>query len=192
MSRTRAASRLSVAAAAVAATAVIAACGSNSHSSTHTTSSSGQLSQAQLQQDAFSFADCMRSHRVSNFPDPRTAPHAIKSTMNPNSALPRSPAFQSAATACQHLLPGGDLPTRDETHSRAQITALLTLARCLRTHGFPKFPDPTSTGQLTPESLANAGINVHQPAVLQAGDACVSVTHGMVTKADVAGFVAGQ
>jgi hypothetical protein len=34
--------------------------------------------------------------------------------------------------------------------------------------------------------LAEAGINLHQPALLQAGDACVSVTHGVLTKADVA------
>jgi hypothetical protein len=40
--------------------------------------------------------------------------------------------------------------------------------------------------------VASAGINLHQPAVLQAGDACVSVTHGVITKAAVARFVAGQ
>jgi len=40
--------------------------------------------------------------------------------------------------------------------------------------------------------VANAGINLHQPAVLEAGDACVSVTHGLLTKANVARFVAGQ
>lgn len=34
--------------------------------------------------------------------------------------------------------------------------------------------------------LANAGINLHQPAALQAADACVSVTHGVLTKAAVA------
>jgi hypothetical protein len=40
--------------------------------------------------------------------------------------------------------------------------------------------------------LAQAGINLHQPAVLDAADACVSVTHGVITKAVVARFVAGQ
>ena len=49
----------------------------------------------------------------------------------------------------------------------------------MRSHGFPSFPDPTSSGQLTHEMLANAGINLHQPAVLQAADACVGVTHGL-------------
>lgn len=40
--------------------------------------------------------------------------------------------------------------------------------------------------------LANAGIKLHQPAVLQAADACVSATHGVITKASVARFVAGH
>jgi hypothetical protein len=45
---------------------------------------------------------------------------------------------------------------------------------------------------VTYEMLANAGINLRQPAALQAADACVSVTHGVITKATVARFVAGQ
>ena len=40
--------------------------------------------------------------------------------------------------------------------------------------------------------LANAGIDLHQPAVMQAADACVGVTHGFITKAAVARFVAGH
>jgi hypothetical protein len=31
-----------------------------------------------------------------------------------------------------------------------------------------------------------------QPAVLEAGDACAGVTHGLITKAIVARFVAGH
>jgi hypothetical protein len=62
----------------------------------------------------------------------------------------------------------------------------------MRGHGFSSFPDPTSGGDVTHEMLASAGINLHQPAVLQAADACVSVTHGLITRVDVARFVAGQ
>ena len=60
----------------------------------------------------------------------------------------------------------------------------------MRSHGFPSFPDPTSTGNLNHEMLANAGIDLHQPAVVQAADACVGVTHGLITRADVARFIA--
>jgi hypothetical protein len=40
--------------------------------------------------------------------------------------------------------------------------------------------------------LANAGIDVHQPAVVQAADACVGVTNGVVTKALIARFVTSR
>ena len=131
----------------------------------------------------------MRSHGVPNFPDPTTSPHAFKNAIP---AHAQSPAFQSAYTACRHLLPGGGPPSQSAAQTQAQIAALLAFARCLRSHGFPSFPDPTSSGQLTHEMLANAGINLHQPAVLQAADACIGVTHGVITKAAVARFVAGQ
>jgi hypothetical protein len=77
-------------------------------------------------------------------------------------------------------------------HTQAQKAAALAFARCIRAHGFPNFPDPSATGQLTHEMIAAAGINLHQPAVLQAGDACAGVSHGFITKATVARFVAGH
>jgi hypothetical protein len=168
-----------MAVAAIAAATVIAACGSNSSSPS---SSGGHLTDAQAQQDAVRFAGCMRSHGVPSFPDP-TSPHEFKSSLASNQ---QSPAFQSAETACQHLLPGGGPPSHSAAPSHAQTVALLAFARCLRSHGFPDFPDPTSSGQLTPEMVAQAGINLHQPALLHAGDACVGVTRGVLTKADVA------
>jgi hypothetical protein len=170
---------------------IAAACGSSSPSSTSPSSAhSGDPNSAQAQQDAVNFSDCMRSHGVPSFPDPTTDPGGLKFALSPSSPYAHAPAFQSAVTACQHLLPGGG-PHRD-VHSQAQIAAFLVFVRCLRSHGFPSFPDPTSTGQLTHAMVAAAGINLHQPAVLQAGDACVGVTHGYITKTDVARFVAGQ
>jgi hypothetical protein len=128
----------------------------------------------------------MRSHGVPNFPDPTTSPRAFK-----NAFSTQTPAFRSGEAACGHLLPRGGR-SQGAIHSHAQIVAMLAFARCLRSHGFPNFPDPTSGGELTQEMLANAGINLHQPAVLQAGDACVGVTHGAITRTAVARFVAGQ
>jgi hypothetical protein len=128
----------------------------------------------------------MRSHGVS-IPDPTIAPRAFKNAFDT-----QSPAFQSAYTACGHLLPAGQGPNQNTAHSQAQTAALLAFARCLRSHGFPRFPDPSSSGELTHEMLARAGIEVHLPAVVQAADACTSVTHGVITKAVAARFVAGQ
>jgi hypothetical protein len=103
-----------------------------------------------------------------------------------NAVNTNSPAFGSAYTACKHLQPGGGPPNQNSAPSQAHIAAMLAFARCIRSHGFPNFPDPDSGGQLTPQMATQAGINLDQPAVLQAADACLSVTHGVITKVDVA------
>jgi hypothetical protein len=128
----------------------------------------------------------MRSHGVTNLSDD---PYAQKRALESRSA--QAPAVQSAERACAHLLPhGGVSPSPTPTH--AQIAALLAFARCIRTHGFPRFPDPNTSGQLTHEMLTSAGIDVQQPAVVQAADACVGVSNGVVTRAIIAHFVAGH
>ncbi len=140
-----------------------------------------------MEQAAVAFADCMRSHGIADFPDPSTAPREFK-----NALETKSPAFRTAEMACGHLLPQGGPHNSSSPPSHAQIAEELAFARCVRSHGFPSFPDPTSDGQLSHEMIDAAGINLHQPAVLQAGDACVGVTHGLLTRAAVARFVAGH
>jgi hypothetical protein len=53
------------------------------------------------------YARCMRSHGILNFPDPTS-----KGPGAPNGIDMNSPQFQSASQACQHLLPaiGGNGP----------------------------------------------------------------------------------
>ena len=128
----------------------------------------------------------MRSHGVP-IPNPTVAPRAFKDAFNAH-----SPGFQSADAACGHLLPAGHGPNQNTPRTQAQTVALLAFARCLRSHGFPSFPDPTSSGELTHQMVARARIDLHQPAVVAAADACTSVTHGVITRAVVAHFVAGH
>jgi hypothetical protein len=101
---------------AVAAVSLLTAgCGSNSPSSS---SSGGQPAQAQLQQgqqDAVRFVQCLRSHGVTNVPDPTSASgHAFKDAVSGDA---QSPAFRSAYTACTHLLPNGG-PRRQSAAQR--------------------------------------------------------------------------
>ena len=134
------------AAAAIAASTVIAACGSNSSSSS---SSDGHPTQAQIQyqlrQDLLRFASCMRSHGVSNFPDP-TSPGADKEFLLGQipGVNPQAPGFHSADTACKHpSAPGGGSSAHGAT---AQVMAqLLHTSRCVRAHGLTGFPDPTTS-----------------------------------------------
>lgn len=169
-----------------------AGCGSSSPRSSDASDSGEHPSQAQLQQEqqhVVAFADCMRSHRVPNFPDPTTSPREFKQSLDPSTA--HSPAFHSAVLACGHLLPRqGQNPS--PAHSQARIAAALAFARCIRSHGFPSFPDPSRSGDISHQMLASAGIDLHQPGVVKAGEACASVTHGLITRSDVARFVAGQ
>lgn len=167
----------------------LTACGSSGNSSTNSSSTAGgRQTQAQTQA-AFQFARCMRSHGVPGFPDPTT--RAFKFALTPSSGNARSPSFRSAVTACRHLLPDGGPSSESPARTQARIAAALAFARCLRSHGFPNFPDPTSSGELNTQMVVQAGINLHQPAVLEAADGCVGVTHGFLTKADIARAVNG-
>jgi hypothetical protein len=170
---------------------LLAGCGSNSSAPSSASGSAGQATGVQTQEQAVRFATCMQSHGVPDFPS-AADPHAFKNALNPSSPGTQSHAFQSAYTACRHFLPNGGVPPAAAPRSPAQIAAFLAFAGCIRSHGFPSFPDPSSTGELNHQMVAAAGINLHQPAVLQAGDACVPVSHGFITRADVARFVAGQ
>jgi hypothetical protein len=170
---------------------LLAGCGSNSTVPASASGSASQATGVQSQNQAVRFASCMQTHGVPNFPS-AAEPHAFKNALNPSSPGAQSHAFESAFTTCRHLLPNGGVPPAASQRSPAQIAAFLAFARCIRSHGFPTFPDPSSTGELNHQMVAAAGINLHQPAVLQAGDACVPVSHGVITRADVARFVAGQ
>jgi|SRR5271155_1904865 len=176
-----------------------AGCGSGSsnsgvaHLSTSTSpassgGSSSPESSASTQQKIVAYGQCMRTHGVPNFPDAggggskQAVVRALQEVSNSQA--------EAAQTDCQRLRPNGGEPSQAELAQH--LSDLLAFARCIRTHGIPNFPDPTSSGQVTHEMLGKAGINVHQPAVLQAADACVSVTQGVLTRAAVARFAAGN
>jgi hypothetical protein len=136
------------------------------------------------------YSHCMRSHGVANFPDPTASQGIPKDEVIP---LVSDPRFGPASSACKNLMPAGGLgPQQSAQQTSARVVGLLAFARCLRSHGFPSFPDPTSGGELTPAMLARAGIDLHEPALLHAADACTSATHGVITKAVIANFVAGR
>jgi hypothetical protein len=127
----------------------------------------------------------MRAHGVTNFPDPQASGNSVRLTINPS--ITGSPAYNSARQACAHLLPpGAGQITLNPAQQQARQAGLLAFATCIRKRGFTHFPDPDSQGQLTPAMIAQAGINLKQPAVLQAGDACAPASHGQITKGDVA------
>jgi hypothetical protein len=104
-------------------------------------SSSGNPGLAKLED----YAKCMRSHGIRDFPDPVTNPDGTGGAFNinggPGSDLNHNdPRFQTANQACQSLMPQPGVP------SAQRIAGLVKLAQCMRSHGFPNFPDPDSQG----------------------------------------------
>jgi hypothetical protein len=95
---------------------------------------------------AVAYAACMRSHGVPGFPDPGSnGRFSLGSSIDPS-----SPQFEAAQKACQSLLPTGGSSFATQaasgTISPEKQAQLLRFARCMRAHGVPNFPDPTSQG----------------------------------------------
>lgn len=143
----------------------ITACGSSLKTNSHAGSSGYP--------QALKFANCVRSHGLPNYPDPSVSGPAV---IAPNSAInPQSPAYQSAYKACAKLQPGGNVQRPGPTES--DKLAALRWAGCLRKHGMPNFPDPTTSsgeglgyrGLLFP---VGPGFDPHSPAFKQATAAC--------------------
>jgi hypothetical protein len=135
----------------------------------------------------------MRSHGVSGFPDPtvKVNGNSVQVGIHITPALSNSPSFKGAQKACNHILPGPNGPDRSPAEQQARTRALLAFAQCLRTHGFPRFPDPNAQGDLSLQTVAAAGIDIHTPALLTAGKTCASVTHGQITPAQVVQAING-
>jgi hypothetical protein len=160
----------------------VAACGSSSPSGTATNASAGHGSDASSNK-ALEFASCMRSHGVSNFPDPTNGHIHLQIQQTPsstevNGVEVNGPAFQSAMTDCKPYLPNAGTPTAAQT-TKAKAQSL-AMARCMRSHGVPNFPDPKI--QTGPEggvafgvNFSGTGINPNSPAFQTAQNDCGSI-----------------
>jgi hypothetical protein len=113
---------------------------------------------------AVAFSGCMRSHGLPNYPDPGSS-GALPKT-NAQALGVSSSQFQAAETACQHLLPSVGGSFQQQTDQcivasdcpQALVQRILNVqrnyARCMRSHGFPSWPDPTIDSQGTPFSTS--------------------------------------
>jgi hypothetical protein len=126
----------------------------------------------------------MRSHGVSNFPDPTGGELRLQVQKTPNSTSVNGvevngPAFQSAMQACHSDLPNGGHPSAAQT-AKAKAQAL-AMSRCMRSHGVPNFPDPqfeTAPGGGFGIRIGGAGSNPNSPAFKAAQKACGSIFGG--------------
>jgi hypothetical protein len=120
---------------------------------------------------ALAYSRCMRSHGVSDFPDPTTPAGggvAFQVNGGPGSDLNQSnPTFRATSDACRGLLPGGQ---QSATIPAPNLAAELTWVRCLRSRGVPSFPDPNNQG-----AFDSSKFDANSPAFRSASSACKSL-----------------
>jgi hypothetical protein len=125
---------------------------------------------------AVAFARCMRSHGVSDWPDPDSRggfPGVSKQMLS-------SPTGQSALHACRHLMPnsgGGSGGQPSQTQQQQLVSGALHFAVCMRSHGEPDWPDPTGGDLKTvlmPFGGHTSGIDIHSAEFRSAYQACES------------------
>jgi hypothetical protein len=176
---------------AAVASVLLAACGSSPKPNPAASSGDarGAASFKAAASDAYKQSACMRRHGITNFPDPTVVSNSHQQMIgiHVTPAITGSPSFKSAQKACAHLMPHGGNNTvgPSAAQQRAHTEAILAFAACMRSHGFKNFPDPDSQGNLSPEMLQRANINLQQPALKPAADTCAAVTHGEISKADI-------
>lgn len=121
------------------------------------------------------FVRCVRAHGVSAYPDPDSSGQEPPGT---KLLFISNPRFRAASDACRHLLPDGGHPTQAPQANAMTDAGAVRLAGCMRTHGYPAFPDPTidSVGQPV-FNVQAAGIAPHSPQVLATLRGCLSRLH---------------
>jgi hypothetical protein len=154
----------------------LAACSGGSPTSdptTTTTASTGGSSSSgasnSVTQQALKYAQCMRSHGVTDYADP--SPGKAQS-IGGSGLDTNSPTYQAAASACQKYQPTAGNST-DQGPTPAAQTAQLKFAECMRSHGVTNFPEDNSSGGQ--QSLSQYGIDTNSPTFLKANQACSSL-----------------
>jgi hypothetical protein len=156
----------------LSAGALIAGCGGSAAGSTGSGSNNSRY------QAAMTFAACVRTHGVPNFPDPKSGSDGglqFQSTpghTEVNGVSVNGPAFQQAMQSCRSKLPNGGHPP---PLSGARKAAMLKFSQCMRAHGISGFPDPTFGGGGAQLRInKSTGINPASPAFKAAQKACGS------------------
>jgi hypothetical protein len=103
---------------------------------------------------------------VPKYPDP-TSNGLVKESLQQLGVS--SSRFQSASSACNHLLPNGGRAPNPARVQQARAQAL-EYARCVRSHGVPNFPDPGSDGRIP--DPATVGVDQGSPKFEAANQAC--------------------
>jgi hypothetical protein len=167
-------SRAPAIAVALAGVALLAAACGAATTSTSATSASQGGGTATSNADEMPYTQCMRAHGVPNFPDPNAQGKPFTAeNLQPTGINLDSPQVAAASTACAHLLvPPSPAQLAQQTRELVQYAA------CMRAHGVPDFPDPTTTANGGSSLNLTPGV-VDSPDFQPAEQACHSVDPGL-------------
>jgi hypothetical protein len=146
---------------------ISAGCGSNASSETGSASGAGADGNKKLsaRDKAVKFAECIRAHGVSDFPDPNEK-NQFEYGVSVTPAV-----WARATTACKALQPPGTLSGK---RTPKQQSASLRFAQCIRDHGVKDFPDPVNGEPLVdtykiPSSNKPGGMAILNAAMQKCG-----------------------
>jgi hypothetical protein len=113
-----------------------------------------------LDDRALAYAGCMRTHGEPNMPEPTFNGRHATLAITPSSGVdPNSPQFSAATKACKHLVRQGGAATGGQAITPAQQADYLKAVACMRSHGFPAFPDPVFQNNNVTFNAAGSHIN---------------------------------
>jgi hypothetical protein len=169
--RLRRARAAAIAVVAAAAALLATACGgSPSPSASGSPNAGGSATSPSL----VNYARCMRSHGVPNFPDPTSGGQLPGGKATLIRLSQTSSRYHAAGQACQRLWPH-QAPA--QAQEGQQLASDLRFAQCMRSHGVPNFPDPTSgpDGLVFVLSASRLGMDPHSPQLLAKAHQCQHV-----------------
>jgi hypothetical protein len=131
-------------------------CGGSAHGSASPTPSASSAFE-----QGMALARCVRAHGAPDFPDP-----------NSDGSFPAGHGDipPSAVRACGNLIRTGK-----QSHlaqMQQDYPKMLEVARCIRAHGYPTFPDPPPPGSQPQASGGPPGIDLNSPQFKAVQSSC--------------------
>ena len=131
--------------------------------------STGQRAASARQNGALAFSHCMRSHGVSQFPDPDSSGAIPKVTLQ--QLRVGSSQFQAAQSACVSLLQPSNAQVQQT------LSGMLDFARCMRSHGVHSWPDPRTDSDGQAAFDLHGRINPDTPQMDTKSGLCAHLLH---------------
>jgi hypothetical protein len=139
--------------------------GAASSSDTASNSGTGGSKELTARDKAVKFAECIRAHGVTDFPDPN-AKNQFEYGVSVTPTM-----WKQATTACKDLQPPGTLSAK---RTPKEQSASLRFAQCIRDNGVKDFPDPVNGEPLVntykiPSSNQPGGMAILNAAMQKCG-----------------------